>query len=310
MYVSILIPAFNASEFIRETIASCLEQGERCVKEVIIVDDHSTDETWDIINSYTDKRIRKYRNDINLGEYVNRIKAIGLAKGEYLIFIDGDDMIYPHGLSHMTRMLHSYPDCGMALMKPPKKWLFYPIVLSPRQFYLSNYFDKSFNNLSFTSTLFRTKIIQRKEYQITDFRSGDTYMRLMIAKDFNTLVIQNQLTWWRITPNQASQKIKNSASGVTESFELNKKVLYKSTELFTPEERKQALDNLLFSIRMQLRGFIRRRKFKKIYFIILYLSRKHLIWHTLVAKRTKKNVFSEYSSAQPLSNKAEIIKFS
>ena len=47
MKVSILIPAYNAAEFIGETLASCVQQGSDCIEEIIVVNDHSEDDTRD-----------------------------------------------------------------------------------------------------------------------------------------------------------------------------------------------------------------------------------------------------------------------
>ena len=61
--------------------------------EYIIGDDCSIDNTWEIINDFNDSRIVKYRNDTNLGEYPNRNKAVTIAKGDWILFIDGDDVM-------------------------------------------------------------------------------------------------------------------------------------------------------------------------------------------------------------------------
>jgi glycosyltransferase involved in cell wall biosynthesis len=60
MKVSILIPAFNASDFIAETLDSCIQQGEDVVKEIIVVDDHSDDDTKSLLTSKS-KRSKKNR---------------------------------------------------------------------------------------------------------------------------------------------------------------------------------------------------------------------------------------------------------
>ena len=115
--ISVLMVAYNSSKFIREAIESVLRQTYSNF-ELVIVDDHSSDNTWEIITSYNDARIRKYRNDSNLGEYPNRYKAISLAVGEYLIFIDGDDVVYPHGLQFMMHYAQEFQDCAMIISRP------------------------------------------------------------------------------------------------------------------------------------------------------------------------------------------------
>ena len=58
------MPCYNASKYVREAIDSVLAQTHTNF-EFIIMDDCSTDDTWDIIQSYTDNRIEAYRNDEN-----------------------------------------------------------------------------------------------------------------------------------------------------------------------------------------------------------------------------------------------------
>jgi len=52
MKVSILIPAYNAAEFIGETLASCVQQGLHCIEEIIVINDHLVDETCLIVRQF------------------------------------------------------------------------------------------------------------------------------------------------------------------------------------------------------------------------------------------------------------------
>src|SRR5438105_4541179 len=97
--VTVITVTYNSAAYVRDAIESVLAQTYDNI-EYIIGDDYSTDNTWQIIREYKDERIRAYRNEKNLGEYPNRNKAISLATGKYLIFIDGDDILYPHGIAY------------------------------------------------------------------------------------------------------------------------------------------------------------------------------------------------------------------
>ena len=77
MKVSVLMPAYNASLYIKEAIESVLSQTFTDF-ELIIVDDCSTDDTWNVIKSFKDKRIRAYRNKKNLGRGKVRNKLLSL----------------------------------------------------------------------------------------------------------------------------------------------------------------------------------------------------------------------------------------
>lgn len=89
--VSVVMPAFNASLFISEAIRSVLSQTYSNL-ELIIIDDCSTDNTVKIVETFTDPRIRLIRNSKNSGISVSRNKGINSAKGEWIAFLDSDDI--------------------------------------------------------------------------------------------------------------------------------------------------------------------------------------------------------------------------
>lgn len=91
--VSIITPTYNCGCFISETIESVLKQTYENW-EMIIVDDCSIDETKDIVNEYCqkDSRIKYYCLEVNSGAAVARTKAMALAEGNYMAFLDSDDL--------------------------------------------------------------------------------------------------------------------------------------------------------------------------------------------------------------------------
>ncbi len=88
--VSILMPAYNAEKFIRQAIDSILNQSYTNF-ELLIADDASKDATKEIIESYTDKRIKTAHNSENLGYLKTCNALIALALGNYITFQDADD---------------------------------------------------------------------------------------------------------------------------------------------------------------------------------------------------------------------------
>lgn len=91
--VSIITPSYNSSEFISQTITSVLNQTYNNW-ELIIVDDVSTDNSIKIIESFVkkDHRIKLYRLAKNSGAGVARNKAIEISKGDFIAFLDSDDL--------------------------------------------------------------------------------------------------------------------------------------------------------------------------------------------------------------------------
>jgi succinoglycan biosynthesis protein ExoO len=90
--VSFVLPAFNASETIRESIDSVLRQTYGNV-EVLVGDDGSRDDTARIVTTYGLPQVRLIQNDMNLGPGSTRDKLIAMAKGEWIAFLDADDVI-------------------------------------------------------------------------------------------------------------------------------------------------------------------------------------------------------------------------
>lgn len=104
--VSIIIPTYNSAFYLQETIESVLKQSYLNI-EIIIVDDASRDKTVEIIRKYvySDTRIVYFQLVENQGAAVARNKAIELAKGQYLAFLDADDMWKPDKLSRQLQFM-------------------------------------------------------------------------------------------------------------------------------------------------------------------------------------------------------------
>lgn len=90
--ISIITPVYNAENYIRDCINSVQSQSYQNW-ELILVDDCSTDTSIEIINEYlNDNRIKLIKNSINLGAPYSRNKGIESSKGDYVAFIDSDDI--------------------------------------------------------------------------------------------------------------------------------------------------------------------------------------------------------------------------
>lgn len=89
--VSVIMPSYNSSKYIKASIKSVLGQEYKNL-ELIIVDDCSKDNTVDIIKSFSDTRIKLFVNETNQGAALSRNKALREAKGKYIAFLDSDDV--------------------------------------------------------------------------------------------------------------------------------------------------------------------------------------------------------------------------
>ena len=92
--ISIIMPTYNCGRYIEESIDSVLSQTYPHW-QLIIVDDHSNDNTGSIIGKYSDKRIQYISNEKNVGAAISRNRALQEAKGKYIAFLDSDDVWEP-----------------------------------------------------------------------------------------------------------------------------------------------------------------------------------------------------------------------
>lgn len=108
--VSVLVPAYNSADFVREAITSALEQHDVPL-EVIVVDDGSSDGTAEVVTGMSDPRVRLLQQE-NGGVAVARNRAAAAARGEFLALLDADDVWLPHKLATQLRRLEDDPDVG------------------------------------------------------------------------------------------------------------------------------------------------------------------------------------------------------
>ena len=110
---SVLIPVYNGAPFIKEAVESILNQSFTDF-ELILLNDASPDNSEEIIKIFKDARIRYYRNEKNLGISASRNKLMTLARGEYLIVMDDDDISLPNRLEEQIKFMDSRTDVSMA----------------------------------------------------------------------------------------------------------------------------------------------------------------------------------------------------
>lgn len=109
---SIIMPAYNAGRYIRASIASVLAL-DSSDWELIVVDDGSRDDTAEIVLAYHDPRIRLLRQE-NSGQSAAQNLGISAAKGEFLSFLDADDLYFPAALTTLHAILAPCPEAVLA----------------------------------------------------------------------------------------------------------------------------------------------------------------------------------------------------
>jgi len=110
--VSVVVPSYNLAAVIRETLDS-LRRQTFADFEVIVVDDGSRDESVKVIEPYTADSRFKLIAQTNQGTAAARNKAISAASGEWIAFLDADDIWMPENLFRRMVIVHQHPDAAL-----------------------------------------------------------------------------------------------------------------------------------------------------------------------------------------------------
>lgn len=210
--VSVLMPAYNAEKYIGEAIKSILNQTFTDF-EFIIIDDCSSDKSWDIIKKYAkaDKRIVALRNKHNLGGCMILNKGLSLARGEYIARADHDDWSYPDRLEKQLDFIELHPEVGivggmMEIINETGK------VIGKRKYNLS---DKEirkkifwYSPFSHPLVLMRKIVIDKVGYYNPEFAPADDYeLYFRIGKVSKFANLEDVLLKYRVVTNSMTHSL-------------------------------------------------------------------------------------------------------
>ena len=110
--LSIIMPVYNSGQFLSSAVKSVLEQSFQDF-ELIVINDGSTDNSRQVIQSFNDRRIVYLENERNSGIVFSRNKGLKKAKGSFIGMLDADDIAYRDKFEKQIRFLTENPDFGM-----------------------------------------------------------------------------------------------------------------------------------------------------------------------------------------------------
>lgn len=105
--VSICIPVFNAERFVAQTLTSLCNQTYKNL-EIIVTDDGSTDRTCEVVEKFDDKRIKLFKQ-LNLGAGAARNNSFKNSNGDFIKFMDGDDLLNKTSIAEQIALSTKYP---------------------------------------------------------------------------------------------------------------------------------------------------------------------------------------------------------
>jgi glycosyltransferase involved in cell wall biosynthesis len=204
--VSVLITAYNRETYIADAIESVLKS-IFIEFELIVVDDCSSDRTFEISKSYEkkDSRVSVYQNEKNLGDYPNRNKAASYSRGKYIKYLDSDDVMYPHCLFVMVTAMEQFPEAGFGLSSTGDRKVPYPIVISPQAAYLEHFYGFGHFNRAPGSAI----ILKSAFDSVGGFSGkrmiGDYEMWFKLGRYYSLVKFPIDLYWARAHESQESK---------------------------------------------------------------------------------------------------------
>lgn len=219
--VTVIMAVYNGGAFLAAAIESALRQTYSNL-ELVIVDDCSSDDSVLIIERYLpDSRIVFVRNDHNVGVAASRNRALTLAKGELVTFLDQDDIWLPHKLEIQVAAIQSHPEVGLMHAEYGRinpEGLLLPAYqkLAAEQFDnpaaaidVRDVFSEIFisNNIQPLTSMIPRQIIDTVGVFEADLPGVDDYeLWLRIALRYPIGHVQTIVGYWRKHPGQQSNK--------------------------------------------------------------------------------------------------------
>lgn len=256
--VSVVIPAFNVELYISECLDSLLGQSYENI-EIIVIDDGSSDSTYDIAMCYSnlESRVKVHRFE-NGGLSKARNRGLDKAKGEYVMFLDSDDYLSPTGIEYCVNSVlnnalqalyfdrESFWDGDFNPSFTTDKHRNYEycnVVLTGREFYEKTIRDKSF--LSSACYAFFSKELLTKDCFIDGILHEDEIFTAQILTSHELLRLQcsmNKIYKRRVRTNSimtSKSSLRNVEGYLTVATELSK--LYKATKILSVKSHARSM---------------------------------------------------------------------
>jgi glycosyltransferase involved in cell wall biosynthesis len=228
---SIIMPTYNRVHYIADAIQSVLVQSYKNW-ELIVVDDASTDNTKEIINEFLHKsqQIHYIKQDKNRGPSAARNVGISKARGEYIAFLDSDDIWHPEKLSQFMKLILKYPR-GKLFYSDLR--IFEGDEIMPKTYFQQQEIPPMQGHISihlipFVPVLPSAVVIKKEVFHRIGLFDEDVFVAedidivSRIIKKYPIYFVGMPLTYYRIHPGQI---VKNSELVMNEKIRTIKKYL-------------------------------------------------------------------------------------
>lgn len=229
--VSIIIPAYNSARFLEEAIESVFAQTYKDY-ETIVIDDGSTDNTQEVLAPYLDRIQYIYQH--NRGASSARNTGISHSQGEYIAFLDADDIWLPEKLSTQVEYLNNNQD--IALVYSLVLWVDVHGKPLDKRNRLSGRLPAGdvFNILYIRNFIITSSVMVRRRllgtvglFDESLTHAEDHELWLRIASKFKVCGIDKYLCQYRVTPQSLSERNRNAGT----TFGCKRRVIEKHYKL-------------------------------------------------------------------------------
>jgi len=261
--VSVVMPVYNCEDLIAPTVRSVLAQTEKDF-ELVVMDDGSTDGTLNVLRRLAreDRRIQLHTQPNSGLPAIARNAALSHASGQYICFLDGDDLYHPDKLKRQLSVFEQYPDVSLVFHEvklfasdPQEEGETYyarrtdflqrakdylrPVgettYLCHLDFY--NFMSIEINVLHTSSVLFRRTLLDKEKVWFPEIELGeDTDLWFRLAKGRRLAYIDEALSYYRQRPGSMSTVEERAARMMVIVMSEN---LKRGMDVFSAEEVKK-----------------------------------------------------------------------
>ena len=245
--VSVIVPVYNASEYIGNTLNSIINQ-DFDGYEIIVIDDGSTDDSLDIINRTLENIEIPYEiiHQENAGVSVARNVGVEASKGDYLVFIDADDHVTPN---HISTLYNGESDFSLILyVKEDGDKLIHMDTYSEDMISTEDFIKKELNmeiTFNFFQLMYKSSIIKDNNIRFTPgiVYGEDTEFAHKALFHGSQIAINNEVTYYYVQHSESAIK-------TTEYRRFGVIKIFEDLADFYNKNNKSELANLIITSRI------------------------------------------------------------
>ncbi|MGA1303346.1 MAG: glycosyltransferase family 2 protein [Cyanobium sp.] len=226
--ISVIIPCYNCQSTIAETLASVAAQ-TLVPEEVILVDDGSTDQTWEVLHAlkagdYPDVILLSHPYRLNYGSSMARCLGFHHASGEFIAFLDADDLFAPRKLEQQLAAFRHYPEIVMChtavkVIGDLDQAHFFEVAFSGSPevpYWLRSQQDYLIRNrVCISSSMVRADALKRVPFSFVGKQGVEDWLCWsLLASHGPFLFLREQLTLYRVHPASITSRLTGSSAKV------------------------------------------------------------------------------------------------